>query len=137
MGRRRFLAKIGTGFLLAFGSRALLQFQDPPPPSTAPFSSHVPLAPALFVIGDSSVDCGTNNFLGTFARAPITFLTEKISTPTNPPEDSPTEGSPSIILRLGLPFVPSYLVQTGVVEDMIKGVNYASAGAGIILSSGS
>lgn len=39
--------------------------------------------------------------------------------------------------RLGLPFVPSYLVQTGVVEDMIKGVNYASAGAGIILSSGS
>lgn len=24
---------------------------------------------ALFVIGDSSVDCGTNNFLGTFARA--------------------------------------------------------------------
>jgi hypothetical protein len=28
-----------------------------------------PLAPALFVIGDSSVDSGTNNFLGTFARA--------------------------------------------------------------------
>lgn len=28
-----------------------------------------PLAPALFVIGDSSVDCGTNNFLGTLARA--------------------------------------------------------------------
>ena len=27
------------------------------------------LAPALFVIGDSSVDCGNNNFLGTFARA--------------------------------------------------------------------
>ena len=50
-------------------SRALLQFQDPSPPSTAPSSSPVPLAPALFVIGDSSVDCGTNNFLGTFARA--------------------------------------------------------------------
>lgn len=27
------------------------------------------LAPALFVIGDSSVDSGTNNFLGTLARA--------------------------------------------------------------------
>ncbi|KAH9627337.1 hypothetical protein KSS87_020293 [Heliosperma pusillum] len=27
------------------------------------------LVPALFVIGDSSVDCGNNNFLGTFARA--------------------------------------------------------------------
>lgn len=28
-----------------------------------------PPVPALFVIGDSSVDSGTNNFLGTFARA--------------------------------------------------------------------
>lgn len=27
------------------------------------------LAPALFVIGDSSVDSGNNNYLGTFARA--------------------------------------------------------------------
>ena len=33
--------------------------------------------------------------------------------------------------------MPSYLGQTGAVEDMIQGVNYASAGAGIILSSGS
>lgn len=40
-------------------------------------------------------------------------------------------------LRLGLPFVPSYLGQTGAAEDMIQGVNYASAGAGIIYSSGS
>ena len=28
-----------------------------------------PLVPALFVIGDSSIDCGTNNFLATMARA--------------------------------------------------------------------
>ena len=40
-------------------------------------------------------------------------------------------------LRLGLPFVPSYLGQAGDVQDMIHGVNYASAGAGIIFSSGS
>lgn len=33
--------------------------------------------------------------------------------------------------------MPSYLSQTGSVEDMIHGVNYASAGAGIIFSSGS
>lgn len=37
-------------------------------PAPSLFSSP-PLVPALFVIGDSSVDCGTNNFLGTFARA--------------------------------------------------------------------
>ena len=33
--------------------------------------------------------------------------------------------------------MPSFLSQTGSVDDMIRGVNYASAGAGIILSSGS
>lgn len=33
--------------------------------------------------------------------------------------------------------MPSYLGQTGNVEDMSHGVNYASAGAGIIASSGS
>lgn len=36
---------------------------SPPPDNTNP------LAPAFFVIGDSSVDSGNNNFLGTFARA--------------------------------------------------------------------
>jgi len=58
-------------------SRTVSSFQDPPfrqqlslSPSTAPSSSSSsPLVPALFVIGDSSVDCGTNNFLATFARA--------------------------------------------------------------------
>lgn len=34
---------------------------SPPQPSS--------LVPALFIIGDSSVDCGTNNFLATLARA--------------------------------------------------------------------
>ena len=33
--------------------------------------------------------------------------------------------------------MPSYIGQTGPVKDMIHGVNYASAGAGIIFSSGS
>lgn len=40
-------------------------------------------------------------------------------------------------MRLGLPFVPSYLGQSGAVRDMTHGLNYASAGAGIIFSSGS
>ena len=35
----------------------------PPPPPPAP------LVPALFVIGDSTADVGTNNYLGTLARA--------------------------------------------------------------------
>lgn len=36
---------------------------------TPPFPETPPLVPAFFVIGDSSVDCGTNNFLATLARA--------------------------------------------------------------------
>lgn len=48
------------------------QSQSPAPtPASvqAPAPESHPLVPALFVIGDSSVDSGTNNFLGTFARA--------------------------------------------------------------------
>lgn len=37
-------------------------------PTGSPISPTPPV-PALFIIGDSSVDCGTNNYLGTFARA--------------------------------------------------------------------
>jgi len=43
--------------------------QPQPQPQPAIPPSPPPLAPALFVIGDSSVDSGTNNFLATFARA--------------------------------------------------------------------
>lgn len=35
-------------------------------PTLPPLS---PSVPAFFIIGDSSVDCGNNNFLGTLARA--------------------------------------------------------------------
>lgn len=40
-------------------------------------------------------------------------------------------------LRLGLPFVPPFLSQRGEIGGMIHGLNYASAAAGIIFSSGS
>ncbi|PNX61877.1 GDSL esterase/lipase, partial [Trifolium pratense] len=97
-----------------------------------------PLAPALFVIGDSSVDSGTNNFLGTFARADRLPYGRDFD--THQPTGRFSNGRIPVdflALRLGLPFVPSYLGQTGNVEDMIHGVNYASAGAGIIALSGS
>ncbi|KAJ4711874.1 GDSL esterase/lipase [Melia azedarach] len=116
-------------------------FSQSPPPTPAT-SSKVPvsdpLVPAFFVIGDSSVDSGTNNFLGTFARAD--HLPYGRDFDTHQPTGRFCNGRIPVdylALRLGLPFVPSYLGQTGSVEDMIQGVNYASAGAGIIFSSGS
>nr|XP_033515668.1 GDSL esterase/lipase At5g08460-like [Nicotiana tomentosiformis] len=96
------------------------------------------LVPALFVIGDSSVDCGTNNFLGTFARADRLHYGRDSN--THQPTGRFCSGRIPVdylTLRLGLPFVPSYLGQAGSIEDMILGFNYASAGAGIIFSSGS
>ncbi|KAG9149497.1 hypothetical protein Leryth_014283 [Lithospermum erythrorhizon] len=96
------------------------------------------LVPALFVIGDSSVDCGTNNFLGTFARADRLPYGRDFD--THQPTGRFCNGRiPVDYLAsfLGLPLVPSYLGQNGSVEDMVHGVNYASAGAGIIFSSGS
>ncbi|KAK6158441.1 hypothetical protein DH2020_005755 [Rehmannia glutinosa] len=104
----------------------------------SPARDSSPRAPALFVIGDSSVDCGTNNFLGTFARADRPPYGRDFD--THQPTGRFCNGRipvDYIALRLGLPFVPSYLGQRGSVDDMIRGVNYASAGAGIIFSSGS
>ncbi|KAL5707616.1 hypothetical protein ACHQM5_018500 [Ranunculus cassubicifolius] len=42
-----------------------------------------------------------------------------------------------IALKLGLPFVPAYSAQGGSVQEMIHGLNYASARAGIISTIGS
>ncbi|KAL9236395.1 hypothetical protein vseg_011072 [Gypsophila vaccaria] len=109
--------------------------------STPPSLSLLPenesmLVPALFVIGDSSVDCGNNNFLGTFARAD--HLPYGRDFDTHQPTGRFCNGRIPVdflALRLGLPFVPSYLEQAGSIEGMIHGVNYASAGAGIIFAS--
>ncbi|PON45196.1 Lipase [Parasponia andersonii] len=106
--------------------------------TTIPQFPPPPLVPALFVIGDSSVDSGTNNFLGTLARADRLPYGRDFD--THRPTGRFSNGRIPVdylALRLGLPFVPSYLGQSGNMEDMIHGVNYASAGAGIIFTSGS
>ncbi|KAG0498233.1 hypothetical protein HPP92_002924 [Vanilla planifolia] len=103
-----------------------------PPPSFPP-----PLAPAFFVLGDSTVDSGTNNFLGTLARADRFPYGRDFD--THRPTGRFSNGRiivDYLAIRLGLPFVPPFLGQVGRVEDMIHGLNYASAAAGIIFSSG-
>ncbi|KAI4326812.1 hypothetical protein L6164_019342 [Bauhinia variegata] len=107
-------------------------------PMPVTIQENPPLSPAMFVIGDSSVDAGTNNFLGTFARA--NHLPYGRDFDTHQPTGRFCNGRIPVdylALRLGIPFVPSYLGLTGAMEDMIHGVNYASAGAGVIFSSGS
>ncbi|KAM0939582.1 putative triacylglycerol lipase [Dioscorea sansibarensis] len=105
-----------------------------PLPVLPPF----PLAPALFVLGDSTVDCGTNNYLGTFARADRPPYGRDFD--THRPTGRFSNGRVIVDFlaeRLGLPFVPPYLGRSGRIEDMIHGLNYASAASGILFSSGS
>ncbi|CAO1947320.1 unnamed protein product [Urochloa humidicola] len=114
----------------------------PPPPPPRP----APLVPALFVIGDSTADVGTNNYLGTLARADREPYGRDFD--THRPTGRFSNGRIPVDYlaeRLGLPFVPPYLEQNmraagagpAKVDGMIQGVNYASAAAGIISTSGS
>ncbi|RLN10013.1 uncharacterized protein C2845_PM11G17450 [Panicum miliaceum] len=119
-----------------------------PPPPPPPPPPPAPLVPALFVIGDSTADVGTNNYLGTLARADREPYGRDFD--THRPTGRFSNGRIPVDYlaeRLGLPFVPPYLEQnmrTGAggvglsnVVGMTQGVNYASAAAGIISSSGS
>ncbi|CAH9089632.1 unnamed protein product [Cuscuta epithymum] len=133
---RAFLILISLHHYRQSSAQEDIAISDGPAPS--PSFPSPPLVPALFVIGDSSVDCGTNNFLGTFARADRPPYGRDFD--THQPTGRFSNGRIPVdylALRLGLPFVPNYLGLRGSVKDMIRGVNYASAGAGIIFSSGS
>ncbi|KAJ7559733.1 hypothetical protein O6H91_04G098800 [Diphasiastrum complanatum] len=82
---------------------------------------------ALFVFGDSTVDCGNNNQLFTMARA--TFLPFGRDFDTHTPTGRFTNG------RLSIDFlVPGYLTAG---DNILQGVNFASAGSGIFNSTGS
>ncbi|KAF3333148.1 GDSL esterase/lipase 7 [Carex littledalei] len=101
-------------------------------------STPLPLAPALFVIGDSTVDCGTNNHLFTLARADRLPYGRDFD--TRRPTGRFSNGRVVVdylALRLKLPFVRPYLGLSGKVEELVRGVNYASAGAGVLFASGS
>ncbi|KAJ4968477.1 hypothetical protein NE237_015178 [Protea cynaroides] len=105
--------------------------------SVSPVKSGGPLAPALYVFGDSLVDCGNNNYLSTIARA------------NNPPYgvDFP-DGSTGrftngktvpdfIAASLGLPLVPPYLGLSQVKRNKTTtGMNYGSGSAGILPETG-
>ncbi|KAL6646849.1 hypothetical protein ACP70R_015543 [Stipagrostis hirtigluma subsp. patula] len=120
----------------------------PSSPSPSPSARPAPLVPAFFVIGDSTADVGTNNYLGTLARADREPYGRDFD--THRPTGRFSNGRIPVDYlaeKLGLPFVPPYLEQNmrmgagsvglSNIDGMIQGVNYASAAAGIISSSGS
>ncbi|KAF8085125.1 hypothetical protein N665_0679s0002 [Sinapis alba] len=103
---------------------------SPIPPLTSQppaFESSLPCVPAFFVFGDSFVDFGTNNFLGTLSR--VDQLPYSRDFDKHQPTGRFNNGR-ILVDFLGLPLVPSYLGQYGPVEDMFQDVNFASAGVG-------
>ncbi|KAK2412147.1 GDSL esterase/lipase [Trifolium repens] len=91
--------------------------------------------PANFVFGDSLVDAGNNNYILSFSKA--NFLPNGID--LGRPTGRFTNGRTIIDIigqELGFGFTPPYLAPTTIGPVILKGVNYASGGGGILNSTG-
>ncbi|XP_061349163.1 GDSL esterase/lipase At4g16230-like [Gastrolobium bilobum] len=91
--------------------------------------------PANFVFGDSLVDAGNNNYIVTLSKA--NFLPNGID--FGKPTGRFTNGRTIIDVigqELGFRFTPPYLAPTTVGPVVLKGVNYASGGGGILNLTG-
>ncbi|XP_042492675.1 GDSL esterase/lipase 7-like [Macadamia integrifolia] len=102
-----------------------------------PAKCEKPLAPALYVFGDSLVDSGNNNFLVTYAK--VNYTPYGIDFPggsTGRFTDGKT-GADFLAQLLGLPMVPPYLgLSEAQKSKTLTGVNYASGSAGILRETG-
>ncbi|XP_062192933.1 GDSL esterase/lipase At1g71691-like [Phragmites australis] len=92
-------------------------------------------APALFVFGDSLIDSGNNNNLASLAKANyFPYGIDFADGPTGRFCNGYTIVD-ELAQLLGLPLVPPYS-QVSSVQQILQGVNYASAAAGILDDSG-
>ncbi|XP_042487903.1 GDSL esterase/lipase 7-like [Macadamia integrifolia] len=99
--------------------------------------SSSPLAPALYIFGDSIVDSGNNDFLNTTAKA--NYKPYGIDFPVGPTGRF-TNGktfADFLAQYLGLPLVPPYLGLSKTQKSKtVTGINYASGSAGILQETG-
>ncbi|XP_030936783.1 GDSL esterase/lipase At1g71691 [Quercus lobata] len=90
--------------------------------------------PAMFIFGDSLIDNGNNNNLPSFAKANyFPYGIDFDGGPTGRFSNGYTMVD-EIAELLGLPLIPSFSQASG--EQMLHGVNYASAAAGILDATG-
>ncbi|KAF9608556.1 hypothetical protein IFM89_009922 [Coptis chinensis] len=88
------------------------------------------LVPALFIFGDSLIDNGNNNNLPSFAKANYyPYGIDFNGGPTGRFSNGLTMVD-GIAQLLGLPLIPAHSQASG--DEMLHGVNYASAAAGIL-----
>ncbi|PIA63332.1 hypothetical protein AQUCO_00200982v1 [Aquilegia coerulea] len=94
-----------------------------------------PLAPAMFIFGDSLIDNGNNNYLPTIARANYPPYGIDFGSPTGRFCNGLTVVDYGARL-LGLPFIPANLSPSANGRRILNGLNYASAAAGILDETG-
>lgn len=94
-----------------------------------------PQVPCLFIFGDSLVDNGNNNQLNSLAKA--NYMPYGIDFPGGP-SGRFSNGKTTVDVAAQLlgfdSYIPPYSTARG--QDILKGVNYASAAAGIIEETG-
>jgi len=95
------------------------------------------LVPAIFVFGDSTVDVGNNNFLGTRKEGRANFPQYGVDFPTSKATGRFSNGfntADQLAQLLGFPMSPpAFLSLTGrtIRSQMFKGINFASGGSGL------
>ncbi|KAI9116417.1 hypothetical protein K1719_012584 [Acacia pycnantha] len=88
------------------------------------------MVPAMFIFGDSLIDNGNNNNIPSFAKANyFPYGIDFTAGPTGRFSNGFTIVD-AIAELLGLPLIPPYSQASG--DQMLHGVNYASAAAGIL-----
>uniref|UniRef100_A0A7N0VGQ9 GDSL esterase/lipase n=1 Tax=Kalanchoe fedtschenkoi TaxID=63787 RepID=A0A7N0VGQ9_KALFE len=93
-----------------------------------------PIAPALYVFGDSLFDSGNNNLLPTLARANyLPYGVDFFEGPTGRFSNGRTVAD-FIAEYLGLPYAPPYFSIRR--RRSVKGINYASGSCGILPETG-
>ncbi|MED6132728.1 hypothetical protein PIB30_021554 [Stylosanthes scabra] len=92
------------------------------------------MVPAMFIFGDSLIDNGNNNNLPSFAKANYyPYGIDFNRGPTGRFSNGYTMVD-QIAELLGLPLIPAYSEASG--DEVLHGVNYASAAAGILDATG-
>ncbi|KAK1562094.1 hypothetical protein Q3G72_006126 [Acer saccharum] len=93
------------------------------------------LTPAMFIFGDSLIDSGNNNYIPTIAKADYFPYRVDFGLPTGRFCNGLTAADYAA-LYLGLPLIPPYLSALSKGRNILNGLNYASAAAGILNETG-
>ncbi|GKV27122.1 hypothetical protein SLEP1_g36327 [Rubroshorea leprosula] len=122
--------RISVSVLFCIVSAGLAAGQDGGPFGASQGGMRREMVPALFIFGDSLIDNGNNNNIPSFAKANyFPYGIDFNGGPTGRFSNGYTMVD-EIAELLGLPLIPAYSEASG--DQVLHGVNYASAAAGIL-----